>query len=240
MLAALAWGGWLLFARRPLPSLPDAAVSGDGPGARDETPSGPWVRAVLCLAVGAASGLLVGGWRPGSVVWGVAFAAGASWVLRRGPVATARKKQQAVATDLPFLVLLLASGLRSGAAAGAALRLACEASPGPAADRLRPLTARLAWGVDPAEVWDELARDPVLGVLGRRLARAHRTGAAVAEAVTDLAEELAAERRLAVEDQARAVGVRAALPLGLCLLPAFLLLGIAPVVAGLVGRLAFV
>jgi len=34
------------------------------------------------------------------------------------------------------------------------------------------------------------------------------------------------------------VGVRAAVPLGLCLLPAFLLIGIVPVVAGLVADLA--
>ena len=33
------------------------------------------------------------------------------------------------------------------------------------------------------------------------------------------------------------VGVKAALPLGLCLLPAFVLLGIVPVVAGMLGTL---
>ncbi len=38
--------------------------------------------------------------------------------------------------------------------------------------------------------------------------------------------------------RARRVGVRAAVPLGLCLLPAFLLIGIVPVVAGLVSDLA--
>ena len=43
--------------------------------------------------------------------------------------------------------------------------------------------------------------------------------------------------RAEVEDAARRVGVRAALPLGLCLLPAFLLIGIVPVVAGLMEAL---
>jgi hypothetical protein len=40
-----------------------------------------------------------------------------------------------------------------------------------------------------------------------------------------------------VEDKARRVGVLAAVPLGLCLLPAFLLIGIVPVVAGLLTAL---
>jgi pilus assembly protein TadC len=60
----------------------------------------------------------------------------------------------------------------------------------------------------------------------------------VTRAVERLADELARSARAEVEDRARAVGVKAALPLGLCLLPAFLLLGIAPLVAGLLGALA--
>ena len=54
-------------------------------------------------------------------------------------------------------------------------------------------------------------------------------------AVARLAEALAEDARGDVEDRARAVGVKAALPLGLCLLPAFVLLGIVPVVAGMLG-----
>ena len=50
--------------------------------------------------------------------------------------------------------------------------------------------------------------------------------------------ELAARAHADAEDAARRVGVRAAVPLGLCLLPAFLLIGIVPVVAGLVADLA--
>ena len=56
-------------------------------------------------------------------------------------------------------------------------------------------------------------------------------------AVGRLAEALAEAARGEVEDRARAVGVKAALPLGLCLLPAFVLLGIVPVVAGMLATL---
>ena len=80
-----------------------------------------------------------------------------------------------------------------------------------------------------------MAREPVLAPLGRALARSQATGASVVSSVDRLSDELAREARAAVEDRARAVGVQAALPLGLCLLPAFLLVGIVPLVAGLLA-----
>ena len=53
-----------------------------------------------------------------------------------------------------------------------------------------------------------------------------------------LAEELAQRGRAEVEDRARSVGVRAAVPLGLCLLPSFLLLGIVPLAVSLASTIA--
>jgi len=154
------------------------------------------------------------------------------------------REREAVAADLPHLVALLAAGLRSGAAPGPALEAACAALPGPAAEVLQPVRTRLRWGAEPGDVWRDLAADPDLGdlgvaQLGRSLARASETGASVVGTVEALADHLAAESRAGVEDRARAVGVRAALPLGTCLLPAFLLLGIVPLVVGLATRLSW-
>ncbi len=134
-----------------------------------------------------------------------------------------------------MLVLLLATALRGGASAGLAARQVCAALPGPAAVRLGAVGDQLALGVDPERVWTTLAADPELAPLGRALARAERTGAPVAAVLARLADELATAGRADVEDRARSVGVRAAVPLGVCLLPAFLLLGIAPLVASLVS-----
>jgi pilus assembly protein TadC len=111
------------------------------------------------------------------------------------------------------------------------------ALPGPATARLAEVVPRLRLGLDPMTVWGEVARDPALGRLGSAMARAHRTGAPVVRTVERLAEELARSARAEVEDRARAVGVKAAVPLGLCLLPAFVLIGIVPVVAGLLTSL---
>ena len=58
-----------------------------------------------------------------------------------------------------------------------------------------------------------LADDPELGRLGRALARAQASGSPVVASVERLADELAQAAR-ATEDRARAVGVKAALPLG--------------------------
>jgi pilus assembly protein TadC len=185
---------------------------------------------------GAGMAVLIGG------VAGIvgAVAAGvATWVgIGRAEPPEARRRRESVRRDLPHVVTLLGSALSSGAAPGGAIGLVCQALPGPAASRLDPLAARLDLGADPAHVWAELARDPELGGLGRALARAHGSGTPVVAAVQRLADDLAHQARAEVEDRARAVGVKAALPLGLCLLPAFVLIGIVPLVAGLLGELS--
>ncbi|GAA3820627.1 type II secretion system F family protein [Nocardioides panacisoli] len=167
-----------------------------------------------------------------------AVAAVVVWVVagRLEPPAVRRRREE-VRRDLPHVVCLLGAALRAGSAPAAAVDLTCRALPGAAADRLRSVAVRLELGSDPVEVWAGLAEDPALGPLGRTMARTHRTGAPVVAAVDRLGEDLAREARAAVEDRARAVGVRAAVPLGVCLLPAFLLLGIVPLVAGLAGAI---
>lgn len=200
-------------------------------------PSSPRWHLALSLVAGLSAGLLVGGGWLGTVVVTAAVAFGTSRLLTRSADAGPRREYEAAMRELPHLVGLLAAGLKAGAAPPAALEAACRALPGPAADLMSDLRPRLVWGADPAEVWAELTHDPVLGPLGRTLTRAHETGASVAEGIDVLAGHLAGEARAQVEDRARAVGVRAALPLGVCLLPAFLLLGIVPSVAGLVSQL---
>jgi pilus assembly protein TadC len=83
-----------------------------------------------------------------------------------------------------------------------------------------------------------LLQDAELAVLGRTIVRAHRSGASVATEVAGLADELGRRARVRVEERARAVGVKAAVPLGLCLLPSFLLLGIVPLAVSLMQSLS--
>lgn len=166
------------------------------------------------------------------------MAAAGCWVLigRAESPAVVRDRESA-RDDLPHLVRLLSAALGAGAAPAEALVVVSAALPGAAAARLTPVAARLRLGADPVATWRGLVADPALAPLGRTLARAHATGAPVAASVERLADELARSARADVEDRARRVGVKAAVPLGICLLPAFLLLGVVPVVGGLLSRL---
>jgi pilus assembly protein TadC len=69
------------------------------------------------------------------------------------------------------------------------------------------------------------------------MARSLDTGAPAAEALTRLADDLRRERRTLADQAARSVGVRAAAPLGLCFLPAFVLVGIVPSIVSAFGAL---
>lgn len=240
-LAALAAAAAMALLVAPRPTTWRPRPTDDDPGGRGAPsgalPDGWMVRYRLWwsgLAAVAAATFLTG--TPGIV--GGLVAGGVTWVvIGRAEPPSVRRERLAVARDLPHVVGLLADALAAGQDPGTALGLVCEALPGAAAARMADVAPRLALGADPAEVWAGLARDPDLALLGRTLARAHATGAPVGVAVARLGHELAREARADVEDQARQVGVRAAVPLGLCLLPAFVLIGIVPLVAGLVATL---
>lgn len=174
---------------------------------------------------------------PVAPVAGVVAAAGVWMAVGRAEPADVRRRRAEVRRDLPHVVQLFAATLRSGAAPADGVAVVAAALPGAAADRLASVAARLALGLDPVQVWEGLAADPELGRLGRALARAQASGAPVVASVERLADDLARAARAETEEQARAVGVKAALPLGLCLLPAFVLVGIVPLVVALLRAL---
>jgi hypothetical protein len=69
--------------------------------------------------------------------------------------------------------------------------------------------------------------------LTRAVARSGATGAPLARTVREVAADERARQRAALEERARAVGVRAVAPLAVCFLPAFVLVGVVPVVVGI-------
>lgn len=230
----------LLLAPRPSPPLrqppgpPGARTDSRDAGRRPEAGL-RGLRGVLAVGGGLGVGLLVGGWvgvLVGAAVAGVVWA-----VLGRAEPVSERRRREELERALPHAVDLLAAALAVGAAPSSALRLVADAVDPPLGEELRQVRDRLRWGTDPVCVWNELGHHPQLGPLGRTLARAAETGAPVSAAMHQLAEDLREEARLAVEARARSVGVSAALPLGGCLLPAFVLVGVVPLVAGSLGVL---
>lgn len=180
----------------------------------------------VALVVGSVPGLLAG----------VLVAVGLGWALGRLEPASARRRRELLAADLPVATDLLAACLVAGAALTDAADAVSDALGGPIAEELRAATARIRLGADPVAVWRSLAAAPALGPLGRSLARATDSGAPLAETLTRMADEQRAVRRRAAYAAAQRIGVWAAAPLGLCFLPAFVLLGVIPLIAGILSR----
>ena len=192
-----------------------------------------WLWAVLA-GVGGAT-FVSGLW--GLPVGAIGAVATWVWIGRTEPVG-ARRRREAVARELPAVVHLLVTALESGCDVTESVRLVSESLPGPAAQVLAGVPARLVLGVPPEAAWRPVLDDPELAPLARAMVRAHRSGSSVTHEVARLAQELERRAQVRVEERARAVGVKAAVPLGLCLLPSFLLLGVVPLVAGLLRSLA--
>lgn len=187
-------------------------------------------RPLLATLAFAGAWVFVGG-ATGAVA-GAAAAVTAWRVLGRAESPSARRRREELERDLPTAVHLLSACLEAGAATTTALETVAGALPGAVADELLLVRHRLALGVDPVVVWRDLGEHPELRPLGRAMARAHQSGAAVGLVVHRLARELAAQTRARTDALARSVEVRAAAPLGVCFLPAFLLLGVVPMVVG--------
>ena len=188
------------------------------------------LRPVLCLAGACGGWAMVGG--PFGLAVGLVCAVIVWVVLGRTEDPAVVRRREALVDDLPTGVDLLASCLDAGAAPESALVSVSHALGGPVGEEFLGIHHRLEVGVDPMHVWRTVAAHPQLGDLGRAVGRAHQTGAPVGEAVHRLAEELRQRARADVEERARSIEVKAAAPLGLCLLPAFVVLGVVPMVAG--------
>jgi len=232
-LALSAVAAWLCVP--PSPRLPPPDVS---PGPHPGTPSAPsrsgpigWRLRATATSGAAVAALLV---LPGPLAVVAAVVAGllvwhrsATW-----ETAAARRRRQRLGDDLPHVVDLLASCLAVGAAPADALARVVPLLGDPTRGELAFWVGRLTWGTDAVTVWSDLARHPQLGRLGAALRRAAESGTPVVDALDRLSEDLRRQRRAEVEERVRQIEVRAALPLGVCLLPAFLLLGVVPLVAG--------
>lgn len=144
----------------------------------------------------------------------------------------------AVASSLGVLAVCLGAGMAVSAAAAAT----APSAPPPLAAVLRRAADLLALGADPAVAWsipsDRAAgsTDPHVEALLRLARRSAYSGAALASGVAELAEQSRHDAAHQAAASAERAGVLIAGPLGICFLPAFVCLGIVPVVAGLAGQ----
>jgi pilus assembly protein TadC len=196
----------------------------------------PRVMAATCLLSGTVIGWAFGG-TLGAVLGLPAGVFAAMAVARLEPRAV-RAARDRLARDLPVAVDLLAACADVGTPPGQALRVVAAALGGPLAGRLQPLLLRLELGADPLTEWSRLCDDEALGPLARTMRRSLESGAPMADALARLAVDRRRERRTESQRRARSVGVRAAAPLALCFLPAFMLVGVVPTVVATFAELS--
>jgi Flp pilus assembly protein TadB len=190
------------------------------------------LRLVAVLA-GAAVAMPVGGWF--GLLAGAGVAVAADRGLRRLEPAAVSARRLAEAAELPLAADLLAVALRGGAPADRATAAVAEALAGPLGERFAQVSRMLTLGAAPPEAWAQLA--PVTGAarLVRAAVRSAEHGGALADAFGRLADDLRADRAIAMEAAARRAGVLIVLPLGTCFLPAFMLAGLVPVIIAVLG-----
>ena len=202
---------------------PSTAAARHGPRVPAE-----WLPVLTGIAGGTLAAMLFG-WVPAAVVSVVAWL----WcrrTMRRGP-------PPPDPLGLAATWDLLAACLRAGLPVPTAIRaVASEAPPG-CAEVLHRTAELLALGSDPVQAWAPALAEPATEALARGARRSARSGTALAEVADGLAQRIRAASADTAEARAQRAAVLIAGPLALCFLPAFLCLGVLPVVVGLAGRL---
>ncbi|MBB5924349.1 Flp pilus assembly protein TadB [Actinoalloteichus hoggarensis] len=188
---------------------------------------------IATCAIGVSAAVLFGG--SGGLIVGAASAGVVWWGGRHVARDSVRAPPDAACLAAGWDVL--AAALRAGLTVPAALHLAA----GELDDSTRGVLSRVADLLNAGEDSDTAWQAAMEHSPTRELARGARRTARSGSALAGLAVRLADSTRVAASDASEARAQRAAVhvtgPLGLCFLPAFLCLGILPIVIGLAGGL---
>ena len=170
-----------------------------------------------------------------SVISGVALMVIGRWwcarmVAQLGPGSTRPDPLEVAATtDLLALVLRGGCGVVDG------LELVSAVSDDDVAADLASVAAAVRWGMPWARAW--AAVGPGWSAVGRALVLADSLGVAPSDPLARAAVDQRRDHAHRLEIGTARLGVRIVLPLGLAFLPAFVLLGLVPLVLALAGEL---
>lgn len=188
-----------------------------------------------------SAGVVAGGWAlvggAAGVAVGLGAAAGLWWWHRRQTAAGAEEEYDVgeAARQLPLAADLLAACIAAGAGPVVAAQAVGEALGGPVGEGLARGAAEVRLGGEPGDAWRRLASMPGAGPLARLLERADVSGLPAAVPVARLAAEARADWARTATARARRAAVLVTAPVGLCFLPAFIAVGVLPIVIGLAG-----
>ena len=149
--------------------------------------------------------------------------------------ARSRRRRRQLLMDVPQALELLASCLAAGLPLRAATAAVVRVHTGPVREDLSTVLRLIDLGVSDGDAWRTLRRHPELGSAAVDLARSAQWGTMLVETLNHHARAARLHRQAALQVAARAVGVRSVLPLMMCFLPAFLLIGIVPAVVSAIS-----
>ncbi|MEW2526728.1 type II secretion system F family protein [Streptomyces sp. NPDC047071] len=188
----------------------------------------------------AVVGAVAAGWALLGGVTGLVVGVGLGCAVARmgrSPGQEAEFDAAEAARQLPLAADLVAACVAAGAGPVVAAQAVGESLRGPVGERLAWGAAQVRLGGEPADAWRQLGAVPGAGALARLLERAGESGAPAAAPVARLAADCRADRAREATARARRAAVAMTAPVGLCFLPAFIALGVVPVVMGLGGAL---
>jgi Flp pilus assembly protein TadB len=185
------------------------------------------LRVGAALVGGASTAVVLGPW------FGCVVAVGVATVLlvveRRAPA----RRDEDVRDVLPDVVDLFRLAAGAGLSVHQSVAVVTPAVPDPVGEALREVGRQVGLGV---RLGDALSALDVLGDAARPLASAltgaARYGAPLAVALDRVAVDARLLRRRRAEERARRLPVQLLFPLVMCVLPAFVLLAVVPLLAG--------
>jgi pilus assembly protein TadC len=190
---------------------------------------------VACALALSLAGAGIDGWL-GRVIWFAMPVVAATGVLVLGWVEpqSARRRRQQLIMEVPQALELMAACLGAGLPARTACAAVVRTFDGAIADDLGQVLALQQLGVPDVAAWRTLSDHPQLGLAAADLARSVESGTSMVEGLRHHAAAAREARRSELQVRARTVGVRSVLPLMMCFIPSFLLLGIVPAVVSAV------
>lgn len=220
MAAVLSWPG----RPRPADRLRQPATAAPGPAPQPAGVRRPFMAAA---AVGIGALLVVGApwWLVAALVlcgvWG----------------ARSRRPDVVSSDEVPVTADLMAACLHAGAGVGDALAASLVAAgPWVRASGER-VVAALRAGEQPEEAWRPWLDDSRLAPIARTCIRTAGSGATAAAELARVAARLRVGHRMSRQQRVARASVWIVLPLGTCFLPAFVAVGVVPLVVSLVAEL---